>query len=255
MPRPSAITKCWPGAITRLDYRVITADGRCLWVRDIVSLIEHGHEPVMRGRSTITDAKRTEEALRLFGTEVRRCSAMPGHSGDRPPDRRPPAGGQRSVRRTDRPKGRGRRSAGRHRPEHLGHSPASGQGCCSACRPAVSATWRCPFVPQPTARCSPGLISAEPFDLDITPALVVVVRDITQLKETNNNCKPPKKSSPRPSMPLPTACCCRARVTACCWRSTRGSVASPASTAPCRWIVLVLDLGIWVNLNERKQKC
>ena len=29
-----------------------------------------------------------------------------------------------------------------------------------------------------------GLISAEPFDLDTTPALVVVVRDISQLKET-----------------------------------------------------------------------
>nr|GFD60481.1 hypothetical protein [Tanacetum cinerariifolium] len=28
-----------------------------------------------------------------------------------------------------------------------------------------------------------GLVSAEPFDLDSTPAVVVVVRDITQLKQ------------------------------------------------------------------------
>ena len=50
-----------------VDYRVITADGRCLWVRDIVSLIEHGHEPVLRGLMIdISDnTKRTEEALRL----------------------------------------------------------------------------------------------------------------------------------------------------------------------------------------------
>ena len=61
-----------------LDYRVITADGRCLWVRDIVSLIEHGHEPVMRGLMIdISDAKRTEEALRLseqkFASVFQQC--------------------------------------------------------------------------------------------------------------------------------------------------------------------------------------
>ncbi len=45
---------------------MITADGRCLWVRDIVSLIEHGHEPVLRGLMIdISEAKRTEEALQL----------------------------------------------------------------------------------------------------------------------------------------------------------------------------------------------
>ena len=61
-----------------IDYRVITADGRCLWVRDIVSLIEHGHEPVMRGLMIdISEAKRTEEALRLseqkFASVFRQC--------------------------------------------------------------------------------------------------------------------------------------------------------------------------------------
>ncbi|QLG95736.1 EAL domain-containing protein [Pseudomonas yamanorum] len=61
-----------------LDYRVITADGRCLWVRDIVSLIEHGHQPVMRGLMIdISEAKRTEEALRLseqkFASVFQQC--------------------------------------------------------------------------------------------------------------------------------------------------------------------------------------
>ncbi|MEG8234479.1 bifunctional diguanylate cyclase/phosphodiesterase [Pseudomonas orientalis] len=49
-----------------IDYRVITADGRCLWVRDIVSLIQYGREPVLRGLMIdISEAKRTEEALQL----------------------------------------------------------------------------------------------------------------------------------------------------------------------------------------------
>ncbi|CRM41736.1 Cyclic di-GMP phosphodiesterase Gmr [Pseudomonas sp. 37 R 15] len=49
-----------------IDYRVITADGRCLWVRDIVSLIKYGPEPVLRGLMIdISEAKRTEEALLL----------------------------------------------------------------------------------------------------------------------------------------------------------------------------------------------
>ncbi|MCF5086349.1 transporter substrate-binding domain-containing protein, partial [Pseudomonas gessardii] len=61
-----------------IDYRVITADGRCLWVRDIVSLIKHGHEPVMRGLMIdISEAKRTEEALQLsqekFASVFQQC--------------------------------------------------------------------------------------------------------------------------------------------------------------------------------------
>ncbi|WP_421556375.1 bifunctional diguanylate cyclase/phosphodiesterase [Pseudomonas kitaguniensis] len=49
-----------------VDYRVVTADGRCVWVRDIVSLIKHGHQPVLRGLMIdISEAKRTEEALQL----------------------------------------------------------------------------------------------------------------------------------------------------------------------------------------------
>ncbi|CAM3797593.1 putative signaling protein [Pseudomonas reidholzensis] len=49
-----------------LDYRVIRADGQTLWVRNIVSMIEQGHRPVMRGLMIdISETKRTEDALRL----------------------------------------------------------------------------------------------------------------------------------------------------------------------------------------------
>ncbi|MCE7766654.1 PAS domain S-box protein, partial [Pseudomonas putida] len=61
-----------------LDYRVIRADGRSLWVRDIVSLIEHGHKPVMRGLMIdISETKNAEEALRLseqkFASVFQQC--------------------------------------------------------------------------------------------------------------------------------------------------------------------------------------
>ncbi len=49
-----------------LDYRVVRADGQTLWVRNIVSMIGHGHKPLIRGLMIdISETKRTEEALRL----------------------------------------------------------------------------------------------------------------------------------------------------------------------------------------------
>ncbi|MCV4287445.1 EAL domain-containing protein [Pseudomonas capsici] len=49
-----------------LDYRVRNAEGRILWIRDIVSLIKRGPDPIIRGLMIdISDSKQTEEALRL----------------------------------------------------------------------------------------------------------------------------------------------------------------------------------------------
>ena len=49
-----------------IDYRVLTADGRTLWLRDIISLTHHNEKPVLRGLMiNISEAKHTEEALRL----------------------------------------------------------------------------------------------------------------------------------------------------------------------------------------------
>lgn len=61
-----------------LDYRVIRADGQAIWVRNIVSMIEHGHRPVMRGLMIdISETKRTEDALRLseqkFASVFQQC--------------------------------------------------------------------------------------------------------------------------------------------------------------------------------------
>jgi diguanylate cyclase (GGDEF)-like protein/PAS domain S-box-containing protein len=49
-----------------VDYRIIAADGRSVWIRDSVSLIEQGSSTVLRGLMIdISETKLTEEALRL----------------------------------------------------------------------------------------------------------------------------------------------------------------------------------------------
>ena len=49
-----------------VDYRVITAQGETLWLRDIISITTHNQQPVLRGLMiNISQAKQTEEALRL----------------------------------------------------------------------------------------------------------------------------------------------------------------------------------------------
>lgn len=167
-----------------LDYRVITADGRCLWVRDIVSLIEHGHEPVMRGLMIdISEAKRTEEALRLseqkFASVFQQCpdilviarlcdgcllevnEAFEEQIGLRAED----VIGQTATNL------------------NIWGIPGVGPGLLQRLQAGSIRNLEMPFR-RSNGQVFTGLISAEPFDLDTTPALVVVVRDITQLKET-----------------------------------------------------------------------
>lgn len=61
-----------------------------------------------------------------------------------------------------------------------------------------------------------GLTSAETFDLDGTRAMVVAVRDISQLKETQRQLQTSEEKFAKAFHASPTACCCRARATACC---------------------------------------
>ena len=49
-----------------IDYRVITAEGKTLWLRDIITLTTYNQTPVLRGLMiNISETKQTEEALRL----------------------------------------------------------------------------------------------------------------------------------------------------------------------------------------------
>ncbi|MDE3736399.1 EAL domain-containing protein [Pseudomonas resinovorans] len=168
-----------------LDYRMIAADGRVLWVRDIITLIPHGETQMMRGLMIdITEAKQTEQALRLseqkFASVFHNCPDIIV-----------------IARRTD-----GSLLAINHTFEQqIGLKASEALG-----RTATELDiWGIPGIgpkllqrlqqgnplhnlEMPFRRANGetfiGLISAQTIDLDDTPALVVVVRDITQLKET-----------------------------------------------------------------------
>ncbi len=140
-----------------LDYRVITADGRCLWVRDIVSLIEHGHEPVLRGLMIdISEAKRTEEALRLseqkFASVFQQC-----------PDilviARLSDGCLLEVNEAFEEQigltAEDVIGQNRHQPRDMGHTRHRAGVVAALRRPPASATLKCPFVAA-TAKPLPG---------------------------------------------------------------------------------------------------
>ncbi|MDQ0701428.1 PAS domain S-box-containing protein [Pseudomonas sp. W3I7] len=167
-----------------LDYRVITADGRCLWVRDIVSLIEHGHEPVLRGLMIdISEAKRTEEALQLseekFASVFQQC-----------PDilviARLSDGCLLEVNKAfeDQIGLSAEQVVGKTATE-LNILGVQGVGPDLLRRVQTTSirNLEMPFL-RSNGQAFTGLLSAEPFQLNTTEALVVVVRDITQLKET-----------------------------------------------------------------------
>ena len=163
-----------------LDYRVITADGRCLWVRDIVSLIEHGHEPIMRGLMIdISEAKRTEEALRLseqkFASVFQQC-----------PDilviARLSDGCLLEVNEAFE------EQIGLSAAQVVGQTATDlniwgiagvGPGLLQRLQAGSIRNLEMPFR-RSNGQVFTGLISAEPFELDTTPALVVVARDITE---------------------------------------------------------------------------
>ncbi|MHA6495520.1 EAL domain-containing protein [Pseudomonas borbori] len=61
-----------------LDYRMFAADGRILWIRDIVTLSKQGDQLLMSGLMIdISEAKQTEQALRLsqqkFASVFQQC--------------------------------------------------------------------------------------------------------------------------------------------------------------------------------------
>ncbi len=167
-----------------LDYRVIRADGHILWVRNIVSMIEHGHKPLMRGLMIdISETKRTEDALRLseqkFASVFQQCPdilLIARHSD----------GCLLEVNEAFE--------------EQIGLSPAQVIGRTATELGLWGVAGTGPTILERVQRGGirnlemsfrrsngelfTGLTSAESFDLDGTPALVVAVRDISQLKET-----------------------------------------------------------------------
>ncbi len=63
------------------DYRMLAADGRVVWIRDLVTPITQGRDLLLRGLMIdITEAKLTEQAMRLseqkFASVFHHCPDM-----------------------------------------------------------------------------------------------------------------------------------------------------------------------------------
>lgn len=236
-----------------IDYRVITADGRCLWVRDIVSLIEHGHEPVMRGLMIdISEAKRTEEALRLseqkFGSVFRQC-----------PDilfiARLFDGCLLEVNEAFETQ------IGLNADHVVGKTATElniwgiqgvGPALLQRLQAGSIRNLEMPFR-RSNGQVFTGLISAEPFDLDATPALVVVVRDISQLKETQQRLQTSEEKFAKAFHASPDGLLLSRQSDGLLIEVNEGFSRITGFNSALSVDRSTLDLGIWVDLNERKQ--
>ncbi|MEN2396286.1 bifunctional diguanylate cyclase/phosphodiesterase [Pseudomonas halotolerans] len=236
-----------------IDYRVITADGRCLWVRDIVSLIQHGHEPVMRGLMIdISEAKRTEEALRLseqkFASVFRQC-----------PDilviARLQDGCLLEVNKAFE------EQIGLGAAEVVGQTATElniwgiqdvGPSLLQRLQAGSIRNLEMPFR-RSNGQVFTGLISAEPFDLDTTPALVVVVRDISQLKETQQQLQTSEEKFAKAFHASPDGLLLSRQSDGLLIEVNEGFSRITGFNSALSVDRSTLDLGIWVNLNERKQ--
>ncbi|MEN5201719.1 EAL domain-containing protein [Pseudomonas wadenswilerensis] len=236
-----------------LDYRVIRADGRSLWVRDIVSLIEHGHKPLMRGLMIdISETKNAEEALRLseqkFASVFQQC-----------PDilviARLSDGCLLEVNEAFE--------------EQIGLSPAQVLG-----RTATELSiWGIDGVGpdllkrlqagsirnlemlfrRSNGQVFTGLTSAETFQLDSTPALVVAVRDISQLKETQEQLQTSEEKFAKAFHASPDGLLLSRQSDGLLIEVNEGFCRLTGYDTQMSLDHTSLDLGIWVDLNERRR--
>ncbi|KAB0566574.1 bifunctional diguanylate cyclase/phosphodiesterase [Pseudomonas palleroniana] len=234
-----------------VDYRVITADGRCLWVRDIVSLIEHGHEPVLRGLMIdISDAKRTEEALQLseqkFASVFQQC-----------PDilviARMSDGCLLEVNKAfeDQIGLTAEEVVGKTATElNIWGVQGVGPDLLQRAQNTSIRNLEMTFL-RSNGQAFTGLISAEPFQLDTTAALVVVVRDISQLKETQQQLQTSEEKFAKAFHASPDGLLLSRQRDGVLIEVNEGFSRLTGFTS-ATLDQSSLDLGIWVDLNERK---
>lgn len=236
-----------------VDYRVITADGRCLWVRDIVSLIEHGHEPVLRGLMIdISEAKRTEEALQLseqkFASVFQQC-----------PDilviARLSDGCLLEVNKAfeDQIGLSFDEVVGKTAPDlNIWGIQGVGPDLLQRAQTTSIRNLEMSFL-RSNGQAFTGLISAEPFQLDTTEALVVVVRDITQLKETQQQLQTSEEKFAKAFHASPDGLLLSRQSDGLLIEVNEGFSNLTGFTSASSLDQSAMDLGIWVDLNERKQ--
>ena len=236
-----------------LDYRVICAEGRSLWVRNIVSMIEHGHKSVMRGLMIdISETKRTEDALRLseqkFASVFQQCPdilVIARHSD----------GCLLEVNEAFE------EQIGLQAAEVLGRTSTElGLWGVAGSGPAVlerlqqgrirnlEMTFR-----RSNGQIFTGLTSAETFELDSTLALVVAVRDISQLKETQEQLQISEEKFAKAFHASPDGLLLSRQSDGLLIEVNEGFCRLTGYDLNPSMDQTSMDLGIWVDLNERKR--
>jgi diguanylate cyclase (GGDEF)-like protein/PAS domain S-box-containing protein len=236
-----------------LDYRVINADGRILWVRDIVALIGDGRDPVLRGLMIdISEAKQTEEALRQsegkFASVFAQC-----------PDILVIANLSEGCFL----------EANQAFVEQIGLSasdvvgktlsqldiwgiPDIGPSLLQRLQKGSIRNLEMPFR-RSDGRTFTGLLSAEPFDLDSTPAVVIVVRDITPLKEAQQQLQLSEEKFAKAFHSSPDGLLISRQHDGMLVEVNDGFSRMTGYHSSLSLDRTTLDLGIWVDLNERTQ--
>ncbi len=235
-----------------LDYRVIRADGHTLWVRDIVSMIEQGQRSVMRGLMIdISETKRTEHALRLseqkFASVFQQCPdilLIARHSD----------GCLLEVNEAfEEQIGLGPNQVIGRTATELGLWGVSGSGPSVLERLHLGGIRNLEMsFRRSNGELFTGLTSAETFDLDGTPALVVAVRDISQLKETQQRLQISEEKFAKAFHASPDGLLLSRQSDGLLLEVNEGFCRLTGYNLDPRLDQTSLDLGIWVDLNERK---
>lgn len=235
-----------------LDYRVIRADGHTLWVRDIVSMIELGQRSVMRGLMIdISETKRTEHALRLseqkFASVFQQCPdilLIARHSD----------GCLLEVNEAfEEQIGLGPNQVIGRTATELGLWGVNGSGPSVLERLHLGGIRNLEMsFRRSNGELFTGLTSAETFDLDGTPALVVAVRDISQLKETQQRLQISEEKFAKAFHASPDGLLLSRQSDGLLLEVNEGFCRLTGYNLDPRLDQTSLDLGIWVDLNERK---
>lgn len=236
-----------------VDYRVISADGRTFWIRDIVSLVSSDHESVIRGLMIdITEAKHTEEALRQsegkFASVFAQCPDI-----------------LVIARLSDGCFLEANRAfveqIGLSASEIIGRTPSEvniwgipdiGPSLLQRLQKGSIRNLEMPFR-RSNGHMFTGLLSAEPFDLDSTPALVVVVRDITPLKEAQQQLQLSEEKFAKAFHSSPDGLLISRQRDGLLVEINDGFSRITGYHSALSLDHTTLDLGIWVDLNERHQ--
>jgi diguanylate cyclase (GGDEF)-like protein/PAS domain S-box-containing protein len=236
-----------------VDYRVLSADGRVVWIRDIVSMIGYGREPVMRGLMIdISEAKQTEEALRLsegkFASVFAQCPDMLviARLSDGCFLEANPAFLEQIGVSADEVVGRV--------PSELKiwGIPDIGRSLLQRLQKGSIRNLEMPFR-RSDGRLFTGLLSAEPFDLDSTAAIVLVVRDITPLKEAQQQLQMSEEKFAKAFHSSPDGLLITRQHDGLLVEVNDGFSRITGYHSSLSLDRTTLDLGIWVDLNERQQ--